>query len=454
MRAAAVSWAYAVPGLQIYLFRRNFPDLEKNHLYGESGLFSLLANYMKSGHVSYNGRDHAFKFWNGSIIYLCHLDNQRSLTGYQGAEIHVLLMDELTQFLDDEYRYLRARCRMGGLKVPEGCRWKFPRILSSANPGGVGHQWVKSTFIDGADPLMIRAVAKEEGGMLRQYVPARLADNPTMEKEYADKLYGLGSPEMVRAWLEGDWEITAGAAFEKLTRSRNGVRPFAIPRHWTRFTSMDWGTAKPFSVGWYAVVEGETLVKGRDGEPDVSLPDGALVRYREYYGWNGKPDNGCRMESYKVAHEMLKIEREANEPQIDYRIADSGMWAQTDGPSPQERIYTETEGQVNLRQAEKDRSMNYLECRARVAGDDERAMFYCFTNCQHFWRTVPTLQLDSKNPEKGPDSAMEDHVYDEWAYACRSRPYKTTQIDRIAVAYRKAKKAAGVKNANPYRLRK
>lgn len=454
MRLAAISWAYEVPNLPIYLFRRNFPDLEKNHLFGSTGFLSLLAQHLSEGSVKYNASKHMFTFWNGAIIYLCHLDNANALGGYQGAEIGALLVDELTQLTDYEYRYLRARVRLGSLadKIPAIWKGRFPRILCSANPGGVGHQWVKGNFIDEATPLEIRQMPPEEGGMTRQYIPARLSDNPTMETSYADNLRGLGSPEMVRAWLDGDWDIVAGAAFERLTRDTHSVRPFTLPKHWTRFMAMDWGTAKPFSIGWYAVVEGGTLVKAREeGEKDVYLPDGALVRYRELYGWNGRADEGCRRESYMVAQEILEIERKADD-KMDYRIGDSAMWAQTDGPSPQERMYTETNRKFVMRQSEKDRMMNYQECRARVAGRDSHPMFFAFTTCHHFWRTVPTLQLDDLHPEKGPDTDMEDHCYDEWGYACRSRPFRTTRADRNAQEYARNQKKAGIgRGADPYR---
>ena len=244
MRAAAVSWAYDVPGLPVYFFRRNFPDLEKNHLYGPTGLLNLLSPHMKEGSVKYNASKHMFTFWNGSVIYLCHLDNPKALYQYQGAEMGALLLDELTQFLAMEYRYLRARVRLGTLadKIPEMWRGRFPRILTSANPGGVGHQWVKQDFIDNCNPMDVRQMPKEEGGMIRQYIPARLSDNPTMEQDYSSKLMGLGSPEMVRAWLDGDWDIVAGAAFEKLSRETHMVRPFKIPQHWTKKWYRDWET--------------------------------------------------------------------------------------------------------------------------------------------------------------------------------------------------------------------
>lgn len=173
---------------------------------------------------------------------------------------------------------------------------------------------------------------------------------------------------------------------------------------------MDWGTAKPFAVLWCAVAEGGVVVKAKEKDQrDVFIPDGALVFYREYYGWNGKADTGCRMTSSEVARAILDIEED---DRIDYRVGDSAMWAQTDGPSPQENMYKATNGKFILRQAQKDRAMNYLEVRNRLKGnEDGQPMLFFMDDLLHFWRTVPNLQLDEDQPEKGPDTQQEDHCF-------------------------------------------
>ncbi len=442
MRMAALAFAYDIPGLQVYLFRRAFPDLEKNHVYGDSGLLATMQPWIEKGWAKYNGTKHIVELKNGSNIFLCHLNSRADLINYQGAEIHLLLIDEGTQFEDDEYRYLRARVRLGGMgaKIPEQWRGRFPRIYMSANPGGVGHMWVKAGWIDGGLPMEIRRMPKEEGGMLRQYIPAVMSDNPTLDADYGDKLSGLGSPEMVKAWREGNWDVVAGTALEMLSRERHSVRRFKIPGHWTRIMGMDWGTAKPFAIGWYGVVEGDTRIVGKDGGKDVYLPDGALVKYREFYGWNGKADTGCRKDAAQVARELLTMEDQ--DEKIDYRVADSAMWAQTDGPSPQENMYTGSGRKVLLRQAVKDRTMNYQEIRARLNGVDGRPMLYFMEDMKQTWRTVPGLQLDDLNPEKGPDTTQEDHIYDEISYVCRSRPFVTTAETRAEVAFKRHMKEA------------
>lgn len=247
-------------------------------------------------------------------------------------------------------------------------------------------------------------------------------------------------------WEEAFEASSLGLAFEKLSRQKHLVRNFTPPDHWTKFTVIDWGTAKPFAVGWFAVCDEDTVIKAKDDYEDRFIPSGALILYREFYGWNGQPNIGCRLESTDVAKRILDVESDIDET-IDFRIGDSAMWGEHDGMSVAERMTRSTDGVYKMRQSRKGKSQNYQEFRARLAGDADGApMFYAMQGCKHFWRTVPSLQLDELHPEKGPDSDQEDHIWDCVAYACAARPYVTTKEDRNRTerdeSFRRARKAA------------
>ena len=201
MRAAAIAWCAAIPGLQVYLFRRVREDLLRNHVEGPSGFRALLAGWSNAGLVRMTLGE--IRFWNGAKIHLCHCKDAKDVYKYQGAEIHVLLIDELTHFSETMYRFLRDRVRMVGMTVPDTRAGHFPRILCGANPGNIGHLWVKRTFIDGCVPLSVRTMPEHEGGMRRVFVPARLEDNPSMATDdpgYEARLEGLGVAEPQRRW--------------------------------------------------------------------------------------------------------------------------------------------------------------------------------------------------------------------------------------------------------------
>jgi hypothetical protein len=431
MRLAAIIWCSAIPGLQVYLFRRVYDDLIKNHMEGPAGFRSMLAGWVLCGFVKIV--ENEIRFWNGSKIYLCHCQHEKDRFKYQGAEIHVLLIDELTHFTDKIYRFLRNRVRMVGIEVPAQYAGRFPRIICGANPGGVGHQFVKATFIDGVQPLKVYQAPPSEGGMLRQFIPARLEDNPSMNDNdpgYENRLAGLGSASLVRAMRYGDWDIVEGAFFDNFQKARHVIRPFTIPEHWLRFRAGDWGSAKPFSFGWYAVAS-EHFIAG----PKVLIPRGALVRYREWYGVatdsEGRfvPDVGLKMNAEVVGAGVR--ERDQGNA-ISYGVLDPAAFTADGGPSIQERMMRGTNGTNgatfrradNARVAHRGAMGGWDQVRARLDGDEDgRPMLFFFETCVHAIRTIPALQHDEDRPED-LNTNMEDHAADEVRYACMSRPYQ------------------------------
>jgi len=267
--------------------------------------------------------------------------------------------------------------------------------------------------------------------MLRQFIPALLEDNPSMEENdpgYDARLHGLGSDSLVRAMRYGDWDIVDGAFFDNFRKERHVVRPFAIPAHWLKFRAGDWGSAKPFSFGWYAVAS-EDYIAG----PGQVIPRGALVRYREWYGVatdaEGKyvPNKGLKMNAEQVGAGVR--ERDQGDL-IAYGVLDPAAFAEDGGPSIAERMSrgTNNNGSTfrradNKRVTQRGAMGGWDQMRARLDGDEDgRAMLFFFETCIHAIRTIPALQHDEDNPED-LDTDMEDHPGDEVRYACMSRPW-------------------------------
>lgn len=414
LRTSAIRWCVEVPGVQVYLFRRTLPDLRDNHLRGPTSFHVMLEPYIATGHVKYRAVENEFEFWNGSVLHLCYCDSENDVEKYRGAEIHVLLMDELTHFTEYQYRFLRSRVRVAGLPIPEKYRPRLPRIECGSNPGSIGHAWVKRTFISPKPAQEVWRTSPDEGGMVRQFIPAKLADNPHLTKDdpaYADRLRGLGADNLVRAMLDGDWDIVAGQAFEKLHKDIHAIDPFTPPSDWLCFGSLDWGSSRPFSVGLWTVSNGNSLPDGR------KYRSGAMIRYAEVYGWNGKPNEGLRKEAEDVA-DMAKAK--INGRRMAYIAADPSMWKVDGGPSIAERFLRRG---VVLRKADNSRLVGYVEVRQRIAGDEDGPMLYATRNCHDgFWRTMPDLIMDDRHVED-VDTDQEDHAYDEVRYACMSRPW-------------------------------
>jgi hypothetical protein len=423
LRASAIRWCAEVPGIQVYMFRRTLPDLRDNHLRGPTSFHSMLAPYIENGAVKYRAVENEFEFWNGAVLHLCYCDSENDVEKYRGAEIHVLIIDELTHFSEYQYRFLRSRVRIAGLKLPEKYADRLPRVEAGSNPGSIGHAWVKRTFISPKPPLETWRAPPEEGGMIRQFIPARLADNPhlsTEDPQYADRLRGLGADNLVRAMLEGDWDIIAGQAFEKLRRDTHCIEPFEPPEDWMCFGSFDWGSTRPFSFGLWTVANGNALPDGR------LYRRGAIIRFNEIYGWNGKPNEGIRKEADDVA-EMIRSR--IGMRKLGYIAADPSMWKVDGSPSIAENMLRKG---VVLRKADNARLVGYVQVRQRIAGDEDGPMLYATKNCHDgFWRTMPDLVMDERKVED-VDTDQEDHAYDDTRYACQSRPWMSVVKEKKA----------------------
>lgn len=345
---------------------------------------------------------------NGAFLRMQYLEREQDASRYQGHQYTWIGWDELPQWSSDVAYRMMFACLRSSNDVPT------KRVRATGNPGGPGHQWVKARFIDPA-PLGFEAISDGEARWERMFIPSRVADNAILmraDPEYVERLRGSGAPELVRAWLEGDWSVVSGAYFPEWAPLQHVVAPFDIPPRWTRFRAFDWGSARPFSVGWYAVSDG-TVPK---------YPRGALVRYREWYGMTpGKPNVGLKLTAEQVADGIRERETEG----VMTGVADPAIFAEDGGPSIAQRMGGRG---IHWRRADNKRVPGagamggWDSLRSRLVGEDGKPMLYVFSTCTHLIRTLPSLQHDTSRPED-VDTDGEDHAADELRYACMSRPW-------------------------------
>ncbi len=413
MRVIAIMIAFSVPNIQIYLFRRIFADLIKNHVEGSTGFRALLSPWIKQKQVKITEEEITFQ--NGAKIYLCHCQHEKDVIKYQGAEMQVILIDELTHFTDKIYKFLRGRARLGGLDIPNNLKHKLPLILCGSNPGGVGHEFVKQMFIDNCKPFQVRKMSNEEGGMLRQYIPAKLADNPILMQNdplYKDKLMGLGGA-LAKAMLDGDWDAIEGAYFETFDKTKHIIEPFTIPAEWYRIRAFDWGYSRPFCVLWGAVSDGSLV---DCGGVKRSFPRGSIIVYREFYGCTGKPNEGLKMDVPEIAKiiKELQVGEKINEMRADPAIFDVSTGSSIANQFEKEKI--------GWLPADNKRVAGWQQIRARLTGnEDKQPLLYISKYCQNLLRTLPLMQYDKTKPED-LDTNLEDHAVDTLRYLCMAKP--------------------------------
>jgi hypothetical protein len=365
----------------------------------------------------YHEQDKMWRAPDGARLRFAYLERDADAEAYQGHSYTRLYVEEIGNFPSDRPILKLMATLRSGAGVPVGFR-------ATGNPGGPGHQWVKARYIDPA-PFGFKVMKDAVSGLERVYIPSRVSDNKFLGDSYVQQLKASGSEQLVRAWLQGDWSVIDGAFFD-VWGPQHVLRPFAIPDDWLRFRSADWGSARPFSVGWWAIVGDSHLLDGANAPARTVLPRGAMVRYREWYGRKG-PNEGLKYTAEDVAQGI--IEREQVDEKITYGVLDPAAFAVDGGPSIAERmagkgvIFRRAD---NKRVSQKGALGGWDQMRARLKGEDGVPMIYTFSTCVDSIRTIPALQHDADKPED-LDTDGEDHAADEWRYACMSRPWITQE---------------------------
>lgn len=421
VRVKAVLLCLNYPGIKVMIVRKTNSELYENHI---EPIRALLRCGEDSPIAKYSDTRKTITFANGSRILFGYCDADKDLERYQGTEVDVLFVDEATQQSEDKIQRLNA-CVRGTNGFPK-------RTYYTMNPGGEGHFWAKRLFID-------RRFRAGEDPENYSFIPALVTDNHALmeaDPEYIRQLEML-APHLRKMWLEGRWDVTEGAVFEefriepdvlaarehgcelsaeelrKAERWVHVIEPFDLShgecRWWKVFRSYDFGYAKPFSCGWWAVD-----------------PDGVLYRILELYGCTETPNEGVRWPVEKQFGEIARIERE--HPWLQGKhitgVADPSIWDRSRGPSIAEMA--EKAG-LYFTRGDNKRLPGWMQCHRRLRFDENgRAGMYVFSNCEQFIRTIPLLRYSRTDPEDA-DSAGEDHIADEWRYTCMSRPMPAPQ---------------------------
>jgi hypothetical protein len=368
--------------------------------------------------AKYNEQQKTWTMKNGARLKFAYLERDDDAEEYQGHSYTRIYIEELTNFPSSSpIDKLRATLRSGS-GVPVGMRL-------TGNPGGPGHTWVKSRYIDPA-PKGFKIITestdvvidgiKQTVSLSRVFIPSKLGDNQLLMKgdpTYVLRLKQSGSAQLVQAWLDGNWDVIDGAFFDCWDEDKH-VLPHSfiarIPKNSQIYRAFDWGSYRPFSVGWYAISDGTW-----------GLPKSALLKFHEWYGASG-PNKGLKLTAEAVAEGIKNRELDLYKHwqlRCSYGVADPAIYIRDGGPSIAEAMAVKG---VSWRKADNKRKPGAEQVRSRLTGDGTTPMLYFLSSCEDTIRTLPTLQHDDHDCED-VDTEGEDHAYDETRYACMARPW-------------------------------
>lgn len=408
----------AIPHYKALILRKTYPQLAE--------LIDKSLNYYPRifPKAQYNASAHTWMFPSGAKIVFGSMQHTKDRVKYQGQAYDFIAFDELTHFTWEEYSYLFSRNRPNG----PGTR---VYVRATANPGGIGHGWVKERFISAAPPMTTiwQDIAwREPDGTQRHerqsrvFIPSTVYDNPALmqnDPEYIKHLAAL--PEAERnALLYGSWDSFDGQVFREWRndpahyadrRWTHVIDPFRIPKHWKVWRGFDFGYARPFAVGWFA-----------------ADPEGRIYHIREYYGCTGTPNTGVKLNPAQIAAKIREIENE--DENLRGRniigIADPSIFDESRGESVA-IMMARAPNFIYFSGGDNTRLAGKMQYHYRLAFDPDGApMFQTFSTCKHFIRTIPALVYDEKNVED-IDTDGEDHIYDMCRYVLMESPISPRQ---------------------------
>ncbi len=149
-----------VPGYSALLLRRTYADLAL-----AGALMDRARSWLAGTDAVWNEQRKIWRFPSGATLTFGYLDNENDKYRYQGSEFQFVGFDEVSQFVETQYRYLFSRLRrLTGSVVPL-------RMRSAGNPPTTADgQWVKNHFVLHRPKNVI-------------FVPSGLDDNPHLDKE-------------------------------------------------------------------------------------------------------------------------------------------------------------------------------------------------------------------------------------------------------------------------------
>jgi hypothetical protein len=358
----------------------------------------------------YNANEHTWRFPGGGYLELGQLDSHQAYASKQGRSFTLLIVSEAGQYATPDLLDLMRSNLRGPKELPL-------RMIIAANPAGPGHYWLQKRYVFKAKPWTPFLEEKSKREWI--YAPSTYLDNDHIDRDaYRAQLEASApsDPELLRAWLAGDWTVARGAYFAAvLEESRNAIGPFQIgklPRTngatWDTWIAHDFGSAAPSCTFLMAESPGGEFAGQFYPRDSIIILDEYAVYRRDHLnkglGWTAAITAEALVEWCKE----WKVKARG--------VGDDAMFAHTGHATGAIADEFGAKG-VSLMPAKKgDRITGWQRMKRMLAdaGKPDVPGLYVSRACEYFWSTVPYLARDQKRIED-LDSSGPDHAAD----ACR-----------------------------------
>lgn len=355
----------------------------------------------------YNAAEHVWRLPGGGYLELGQLESHADYSKYQGRSFTLLMVDEAGQFNDSSLLDIVRSNLRGPQDVPI-------RMVIAANPGGVGHHWLAHRYVFRAAPWSVFDEPKSKRQWV--YAPSTFDGNQFIDRDqYRDQLESScpDDPELLRAWVDGDWAVNRGAYFAGcLDEQRNAVADWTeIPDGWGAYLAHDFGSSAPSATYVCARSPGDEIGGFWFPRDSLVLVD-ELVTHK-----NGNFNAGL---GWTVPVLAESIRAMCKKWDIAARgVADDAIFARAGSANGSIADEFRIAGVHFDRARKADRLTGWNRMRRMLshAGDPDRPGLYIARSCHYFWATVPTLPRDPKKIED-VDSTGPDHGADAVRYGC------------------------------------
>ena len=401
------------PGLKCLLLRKvgkanaeNFEDFRRR-------LFGRIPH-------KFSSTQGLLTFPNGSRIFTGHFRCEKDIDAYLGLEYDVIGIEEATTLTARKYHDIVTVCRTS----KPGWR---PRIYSTTNPGGVGHDWYRKLYVvpyldhrrrhslspqpteipttggtacaasrpgrpatGPISPLstinyqpstsLNPLAAYWDGHTHTIFIPATIDNNTFTNPEYRQVLERLTGWQQ-RAWRDGDWDIAAGQFFTTFRREAHVLDDFDVNRAVAWYAALDYGFTH------YTVV----LLGCEDGDGNFFVVDEHAAR-----GW--VPERHAEaIKAMLQRHRVALTARYAAALRVF--VAGTDVFARQSDGATIAKHYADLG--INLRPALTDRVNGWAEILRRL-GDPANSVpprLFIHRRCSRLVDCLPSLQHDPNRPE-------------------------------------------------------